>query len=306
MFRRYLSLVAALALVAAACSGSGRVAATYEGGQITVAEVNELIPSSADTVDTAQFAATLNRLLIDRIFSVAAEDDYGVMPDESRVAESVSEITDQLTANGQLEIEEALEANSLTRVGLEAIARQQAVFEDILAALADEQAPASESELREVYEAEIGTVAEVCSRHILLESEEEAVAALDRVLAGEEFAALAVELSTGPSGPTGGDLGCGAPAGFVPEFAAATLEAEPGVPFGPVQTEFGWHVILVESRTVPSFDESRQEIEAGLVDVNGLFNDWLIGKLTGANVQVDEQYGTWTLDPAPAVLPPST
>ena len=54
----------------------------------------------------------------------------------------------------------------------------------------------------------------LCSNHLLVETEEEANAALQRVIDGEPFADLASELSTGPSGPSGGDLGCAVEGSF--------------------------------------------------------------------------------------------
>ena len=79
------------------------------------------------------------------------------------------------------------------------------------------------------------------------------------LVAGEDFGTLAMELSTGPSGPSGGDLGCGVPSQFVAEFSLATLQAEVGVPHGPIRSSFGWHVILVSERTAPIFEDLRDD-----------------------------------------------
>lgn len=94
----------------------------------------------------------------------------------------------------------------------------------------------------------------LCSSHILSESLEDSEAVLERLDAGEDFAELAIELSTGPSGPAGGDLGCGPRGKFVPAFEDAAFGAGGGELMGPVEevvgpieTEFGWHVILVRS-----------------------------------------------------------
>jgi len=309
-------LVAAMALVVAACGRTanadvgGGVAATYEGGEISADDVYALIPipQDSDTVDADLFAGTLTRLILDRIFTAAAEQDYDITPGDATVAENLVVLTQSITNGGQLELSAALEANGLTGESLQAIARQQAIFDEVSIALIASQPAPDEAEMRELYESQIDEISEVCSRHILLESEDEAVAALDRALAGEDFADLAIELSTGPSGPDGGNLGCSAPGGFVPEFAQAVIDAEPGVAVGPVETQFGWHVILVESKTIPTFEESRQDIESAFLeaDVSVLFNEWLGAKMEAANVQVDEQYGSWTLDPQPAVVPPAS
>lgn len=85
------------------------------------------------------------------------------------------------------------------------------------------------------------------ARHILVETEDEAKAAIARLEKGEDFAELAKELSTGPTGPNGGDLGYFVPEDMVAPFSEAAFAMEPGT-FGeaPVQTQFGWHVIKVE------------------------------------------------------------
>ena len=90
---------------------------------------------------------------------------------------------------------------------------------------------------------------EVRARHILVETEEQARAVIVRVGKGEDFARLAQEVSTGPSGKVGGDLGYFTREKMVPEFSAAAFEMRPGdVTKSPVKTQFGWHVIKIEDR----------------------------------------------------------
>ena len=105
---------------------------------------------------------------------------------------------------------------------------------------------------------------EVHARHILVDSKEAAEAAIGRLEGGEDFADLAKELSTGPSGPNGGDLGYFPRGSMVPEFENASFQLEKGGhTAAPVQTQFGWHVIKVEDRRVapaPSLDEMREQL----------------------------------------------
>ncbi len=99
--------------------------------------------------------------------------------------------------------------------------------------------------------------------HILLESEADARAVIEELDAGADFAALAKERSTGPSGPQGGDLGYLRKEALVPEFAEVAFALEPGTyTEDPVQTRFGWHVIRLEDkrRNVPSFEEVENRI----------------------------------------------
>jgi peptidyl-prolyl cis-trans isomerase C len=113
---------------------------------------------------------------------------------------------------------------------------------------------------------------EVHARHILLASEDEAKEVIEALDGGADFAALAKEKSTGPSGPQGGDLGYFKKDQMVPEFGNAAFGMEVGATSSePVQTQFGYHVIKVEDkRTVePTMDETapqlRQEVAREIV-----------------------------------------
>jgi len=103
----------------------------------------------------------------------------------------------------------------------------------------------------------------VHARHILVKFEagndasraaaEKKLADLEaQVEAGESFALLAIEHSEGPSGQKGGDLGYFERGQMVKEFDDAAFGAEPGSIVGPVETQFGLHLIKVEEHTAPS------------------------------------------------------
>lgn len=105
---------------------------------------------------------------------------------------------------------------------------------------------------------------EVHARHILLETEEKAKEVLAELQGGKDFAEAAKEHSTGPSGPSGGDLGFFTQDQMVKPFADAAFAMEPGaVSAEPVKTDFGWHIIKVEERRQqpqPGFDEMKDQL----------------------------------------------
>jgi peptidyl-prolyl cis-trans isomerase C len=101
--------------------------------------------------------------------------------------------------------------------------------------------------------------------HLLVETLEEAEAAKARIDAGEDFAEVAKELSTGPSAPNGGNLGWFGAGQMVTPFEDAVMNMEIGNVSDPVETQFGFHVItLLEKRVkeAPELDTIRSELMA--------------------------------------------
>ncbi|OAN72162.1 peptidylprolyl isomerase [Rhodobacteraceae bacterium EhC02] len=108
--------------------------------------------------------------------------------------------------------------------------------------------------------------------HILVETEEEAAALIARLDAGEDFAALAQEASSDSSAASGGQLGWFESGMMVPDFEAAVIALEVGAVSAPVQTQFGWHVVMLNEtrlREIPSLeqvaDELRPQVERAAV-----------------------------------------
>ena len=109
---------------------------------------------------------------------------------------------------------------------------------------------------------------QVTASHILVETEDAARAIIEQLNDGADFAELAREKSTGPSGPNGGSLGAFGRGQMVPAFEAAAFSMPVGsYSADPVQTQFGWHVIQVTDKGVepaPSLDQMRDQITANL------------------------------------------
>ena len=110
-------------------------------------------------------------------------------------------------------------------------------------------------------------IEEVQARHILVATQGEAETVIKRLEKGEDFAALAGELSLGPSASRGGDLGYFLAEEMVQAFSDAAFALQPGELSAPVETEYGWHVIRLEDRRVvppPSFEDLSEQIRAFL------------------------------------------
>jgi peptidyl-prolyl cis-trans isomerase C len=133
-----------------------------------------------------------------------------------------------------------------------------------------QQTSIDESAVQELYAARYGDqkLVEYKARHILSSSEADAQAVIAELDGGADFATLAAQRSIGPSKSVGGDLGWFEAGQMVGEFSAATAQlADGSYSKTPVQTQFGWHVILREqSREAapPSVDSVRPELEKQL------------------------------------------
>ncbi|HBB84826.1 MAG TPA: peptidylprolyl isomerase [Sulfitobacter sp.] len=125
----------------------------------------------------------------------------------------------------------------------------------------------SDEELQAAYDAQYKDAEpeqEFNASHILVETKEEADAIKAEIDGGADFAEVAKEKSTGPSGPGGGSLGWFGPGMMVPAFEEAVAGMEAGSVSDPVETQFGWHVIkLNETRTgeAPALEDVREELE---------------------------------------------
>ena len=128
----------------------------------------------------------------------------------------------------------------------------------------------TEEQLQAAYDAEFGDVppaTEYNASHILVETEEEAQTLIEELEGGADFAELAMQNSTGPSGPSGGELGWFGPGAMVGPFDEAVQAMEVGAIAGPVQTQFGWHVIKLNDareQSAPTLDEVRADLETEL------------------------------------------
>lgn len=159
----------------------------------------------------------------------------------------------------------------------------------------------TEEELRTEFDR--GPLTEVEARHILLTYPEEATDAQRdsvrelaadlrrRAVEGEDFAELAREYSddTG-SAQEGGDLGTFGRGRMVPAFEEAAFSLEPGEISEPVESPYGVHVILVEDRIVPDFEEHRDQFAEQLRERRMAVAEstYVAGIEEGAGVQILE------------------
>ncbi len=126
--------------------------------------------------------------------------------------------------------------------------------------------PPTEQEAKAYYEQykdQFVTPESVHLHHVLVNTEKEAKAVMDRLKKGEKFPDIAAQVSICPSKNKGGDLGWLPKGSLVAEIEEAAFTIKPGIPVGPVKSKFGYHVLLVEDRKPAeegSFDQAKEYI----------------------------------------------
>jgi peptidyl-prolyl cis-trans isomerase C len=150
------------------------------------------------------------------------------------------------------------------------IARQQVVFEAFVQDYFRNK-PISDTTMRAEYDkvrSQRGD-REYKARHVLVDSEAEAKNIADQLTKGAKIEELAKVSKDGGSRDRGGDLGWQAAGTYVKPFADALVKLEKGKVSAPVQSQFGWHVILLEDvRTVqfPPYEQVKPQIQGVLQD----------------------------------------
>nr|WP_309502702.1 peptidylprolyl isomerase [uncultured Roseovarius sp.] len=176
-------------------------------------------------------------------------------------------ILDQLVQQTLLQQKMTAEVSLAGRLALENEGRAIAASEEIARITGN---ALSDAAIKDAFEAKYLNAPEETeykAAHILVETEEEAAALVAQLKDGANFAELAKEHSTGPSGPSGGELGWFSAGMMVEPFQDAVEALEAGGISDPVQTQFGWHVIRLNETRIkdrPDLEEVRPELEEEL------------------------------------------
>ncbi|HHJ17880.1 MAG TPA: peptidylprolyl isomerase [Gammaproteobacteria bacterium] len=161
--------------------------------------------------------------------------------------------------------------------------------------------PITDEELKKIYTEQVPQGDEFKARHILVETEDEAKNLITELDKGADFSELAKEHSTGPSGKTGGELGWFSPKQMVAPFSEAAAGLEKGqYTKTPVQTQFGWHVIILDDKrasTPPAFEQVKPQLQTFVQKQR--VQQYIAKLRSGANIEM-------TAPAAPAQPPAAT
>lgn len=191
-------------------------------------------------------------------------DQYQQLPDPALLNIILEQLVDQTLLAESLSSDPANDPLEV-RLHLENERRGNLALNALNAQIGSSIEPAEVQKAYDEAFADFEPSTEYSASHILVETEERARELLAEIEAGGDFAALAAENSGDPgSAQNGGDLGWFGAGVMVPEFEAAVTSREPGAVGGPIETQFGWHLIrLNETResSPPPLDTVRPQIE---------------------------------------------
>lgn len=308
---RSVLALATSAVLLAGCGGTpGDAAATVNGRTVTESELELMVRSQVEDPQgpvaglegdqrNTQIAEVqrqvLTQLIRLELVSQVAEE-RGITVSEEEVEERWQR---EIAFQGDEEtLRELIASLGLT----EEQAREQLaaqVQQDKLRESVAESVEVTDEELRELYESRSDQNEQAEVSHILVADEAEANAIIDLLEQGEPFEELATARSLDEgSAVQGGNLGVRPRGSYVEPFDEAVWNAEEGEIVGPVETQFGYHVIRVEEFRTNTFDDLEESLRDELRSqrADDAFRELVSDLFADADVSVDSRFGEW--DPA--------
>ncbi len=240
-------LLLSISVVSALADNDSEVVARVNGKDITQADFFEALQREAG-------AFILSQMILDELIEQKQIELDVYISEEDLMAV----LTNVITQLGGME-------------GLQMFLMQNEISEDqlidqiewnlLISTLAMAEVSVSDQEIEEFFAENASLFDSIEASHILVETEEEAAPLLAEINAGADFATLAKENSTDPvSGPKGGGLDFFRRGQMVPSFEDKVFSLaidEAGI----VESQLGWHVILVTDQKAAEFDEVKDEIK---------------------------------------------
>lgn len=272
---RYVALPTALAAMLAGCSGE-----KVENDVLaTVGDTEILYTDLADQLIELQGKDTLETMITNEIVKQEAEKAKVEVSEEDIDTEYENYIN---YYGGEESFNSMLQMYGMTADDIRKDIENSLLTEKVIASTIE----VKDDELKTYFDenaANYETSAEVAAKHILVETEEDAKSVLDRLNKGEEWDALAAEMSTDTSNKDkGGDLGFFGEGVMVEAFQTAAFAQEVGTISEPVQTDYGFHIINVYDKKEAKaavFEDVKDKVK----------DDYVYAK-------VSEQFATWMED----------
>jgi len=309
--------VGVLALAGAGCNPTSPYAARVNGGTISQGDLNneltairsdpaylnqiqsqsQVIGAGQDSFDSSFVAQVLNRQIVfELVHQEAARRGISVGSQDVRLARA-----DVASALGGANVLNALPASYQAT-----LIRHSAEVTALEARLAG--VDVSPAAMAQYYATHQQSFVQQCVSHILLASQADAAALRAQIVAGASFADAARSQSQDQaSAANGGNLGCQPTGRFVTGFEQAVDGLPTGQLSQPVQTQFGWHLIVVTSRQPLSLAQAQPQIRAALLaNAQTALTTTLRRAESRASVTVNPRYGSFQIRGGQAGIAPPT
>jgi len=256
--------------------------ATFEGGDVTQGELDEFAEQSGFgdmSKDDPQYQAAIQQIMPQLVgieITKAYAQEHNITVSDKEVDQEIEKIKEQVgeqarssgqDLSDQKAYEQALKQNNITEEQLRKDIRENLPVQKVQEKVAGGAEP-SDEEIQKYYdqnkEAQFTTPEQRCVRHILFNKDQKQKAdeVKQQLENGGDFAKLAKQYSQDPgSAEKGGDLGCLGKGETVPDFEEAAFGAEQGEIVGPVQTQFGYHLLEV-TEIKPKQTRSLEDVES--------------------------------------------
>jgi hypothetical protein len=298
---RFVSVVLAVALLAGACGDQSQALAIVNGESITADFMASLRDSYGGSinVNSEGFRTDLSESIFRVAIAHEAESQFGITVSEA-------EIDDRL-ADPPLRWQGLFAQLAEDADTTDAYARTQAELSILRDQVVDQLIRADDGFVESIINDSPQDLTAGCMRHILVATSLEADAVIQRLGEGEDFGAVAEELTLDTV--SGGEPVGGCPVAFgglTPPVAQAAATAPLNEVVGPVQSEFGFHVMLVEQRTdAPTVEELVADpvfyLPASVL--SSFFTPWFNQAVRDSEVSVADAVGRWS-EAGIGIIPP--
>jgi parvulin-like peptidyl-prolyl isomerase len=301
---RVLAILSVVVLFAACANDPSSAATVGETGEISIDQLDADValfgfltglsdaPCGTPVGNETQDAACARFALANDIREELAKTyatEHGLKVDPADVTDALTQLEQGL--GGADALKSQLSDAGVTRAQVQAFAARLLLVNAVQQAVVEERL--DEATLREAYQANLAQFTTLDVAHILVADEADAERIAAEVTPATFGETAKRESIDQQSAVQGGSLGSFSQAQFQtqfdPDFVAATLALQPGEISGPVQTQFGWHVIHLVRRDVAPFEDVRDQLEAN--QTGTVFNDWFTEQLGTTNVEVNPRFG---------------
>jgi len=242
-------------------------------------ELSESIPPDQIEAREAKFRENLLQDMIDELVVKDRADRVGLTVSDKEVNDAIKRLQEQYGIATDAAFDQSLAESGMTRVQLERRLRDTILTNKLFGKELRPPAQMSDRELRQMYDREKekyrlperARIREIvimkpqgATSEDIEAAHQRADQAASRARKGEEFATVATEVSEAPSRAKGGSLGTIAKNELIKEIDTAVFQSKAKDIVGPIESTFGFHVILVEERLpeiLPSFESIKETLK---------------------------------------------